>query len=678
MSKPLSLPVLALVALALLLPACADEPKHKVVILGIDGMDHAMTVAMLEAGELPNLAALAKEGGFSALGTSIPPESPVAWSNFITGRNPGGHGIFDFLHGSWLTEKQANGEATYTFMPIDSLAGVTEDSWVLPVMGYRLPLSPGQPINKRKGTAFWELLEDHDVPATIFKIPGNFPPTPTDQQTISGMGTPDVQGGYGTYYVYTDDEFAVSDRVQSGQVITVSIYDNVVRDYLYGPDNTLVAVESGQHAPRTTVPLRVDLDPTLPLARIMVGEASDNRQVVLKEGEWSDFLEADFDIIPHVTGVTGQVRFYLQQVRPVFKLFVDPINVSPRKPAFDISTPPEWAAELAERNGPFLTKGMPENTKALEEGVLSDDEMREHSLLIYEQRKKILFDLLGRHDSGLLFHYFSSIDLNSHMFWRCMDEQHPGHDPNTSEASRDFIRYLYRDIDQVVGRVRAELGEDDTLIVMSDHGFAPYYRSFNLNTWLLDNGYIHLKPEADRESDPGGLTLVDWSKTRAYNIGFACIYLNVRGQRDNPMGVVEPGDVDELVDEICMRLMKEKDPKTGEPIFLTMYKTRDVYSGEALATAPEIVVGFRRKFRNSNESALGKFLPDVIQDNLNAWSGCHLMAAEEVPGVVFSNRRIELEDPKLYDLTPTILFEYGIEIPPDMVGRPLWGAAPGS
>ena len=671
MSKPRSL----LLVLSALLPlaACSEEPQHKTVILGIDGMDYGMTKALLEQGLLPNLAALAGEGGFKALGTSIPPESPVAWSNFITGRNPGGHGVFDFLHPSWVT----SGKDEKVFMPVDSMATVTKDAWVLPVMGYRMPLSPGEPVNKRRGTAFWELLEEHDVPATIFKIPANFPPTPTGQQTLSGMGTPDVQGGYGTYYLYTDDEFAVSDRIKDGKVVTVSIYDNVVRDVLYGPDNTLVAVEAGRKAPTTTVPLRIDIDPTEPLARIMIGEASDNNQVVLREGEWSDFLEADFDIIPHITGVAGQVRFYMQQVRPVFKLFVDPINVSPRSPAFDISTPADWVTELAERNGPFLTKGMPENTKALEEGVLSYDEMREHSLMIYEQRKKMLFDLLSRHDSGLLFYYFSSIDLNSHMFWRCMDAEHPGHDPSTSDANKNFIQYLYQDIDQVVGEVRAQLGADDTLIVMSDHGFAPYYRSFNLNTWLLDNGYIHLKKDADREQDPGALRLVDWSKTRAYNIGFACIYLNVRGPDQDPLGVVEPGEVDPLVDEICSRLMKATDPKTGEPVFLTMYKTREVYSGEALNTAPEIVVGFRRKFRNSNESALGKLPPDVIQDNLNAWSGCHLMAAEEVPGIVFANRKIELDDPRLYDLTPTILSEYGIEAPEDMVGRPLWGGAPG-
>ncbi|MBI4880222.1 MAG: alkaline phosphatase family protein [Planctomycetes bacterium] len=656
-----------------LLAACAEQPRHRVVILGVDGMDHRLTQEMLAQGDLPNLQALAAAGGFSSLGTSIPPESPVAWSNFITGRNPGGHGVFDFIHPEWVKGEDGG----HTFVWADPIASAEEVGWELPLFGYCIPLTGGDPINKRRGTAFWDILEEHGVPATIYKIPANYPPTPTGQQTLSGMGTPDVQGGYGTFYLYTDDPFAVSGEIVSGKLITVSIYENTVREYLYGPDNTLVALEPGEHAPATRVPFRVDLDPEQPLARIRVGE-DDGEQAVLKEGEWSDFLEVDFDIIPHVTGVTGLVRFHLQQVRPTFRLYVDPINISPFEPAMEISTPSDWVTELAERNGPFLTKGMPENTKALEEGVLTQDEVREHSLGIYEQDKRVLFDLLSRQDSGLLFHYFGSVDLNSHVFWRCMDEKHPGHAADTSNANEQFIRWLYRDIDAVVGRVRAELGPDDTLIVMSDHGFAPFYRAFNLNTWLLEHGYAVLREQdargnaIDREAAKL-LSAVDWSKTRAYNLGFAGIYLNVRGR--DPLGIVEPAAVADLVDEICFRLMQETDPKNGEPIFLTMYKTREVYSGEAKERAPDIVAGFRREYRNSDESTQGMFPEWLIQDNMDAWSGCHLMAAEEVPGVLFVNRAIRRDAPQLYDLTATILSEYGIERPADMVGWPVWDAA---
>lgn len=660
---------LPLLLTGLLLSGCneSQENRHRVVVLGIDGMDHGLSQRLMAEGRLPNLAALSEEGGFRALGTSIPPESPVAWSNFITGQNPGGHGIYDFLQPNWIETE--GGDAM--FVGEDSIYHGTEDSWILRGFGYKLPLKPGDSMNKRRGATFWEVLEDHGIPATVFKIPANYPPTPTEQKVLSGMGTPDVSGGYGTYYIYTDDQFALPEEVEAKNVVAVTIYDNVIQTFLKGPENPLIDVQKGDPPAITKVPLRIDIDPTEPLVRIRVG-GDDGEQVILREGEWSEFTEANFDIVPYVTGVTGIVRFYLQEVRPTFRLFVDPINASPLAPAFDMSTPPEWVTELAEKYGLFMTKGMPENTEALKQGVISHEEMRAHSLLIYESRKKLLFDLLDDHQSGLLFDYFSSIDLNSHMFWACMDDQHPGHVKDTTQAARDFIEWLYEDMDRVIGEVRRRMAPEDTLIVMSDHGFSPYYRAFNLNTWLLENGYLTLKEDADRDADPGFLSLVDWSKTRAYNFGFCGLYLNLKGR--DPMGIVEPSQADALVDEICSRLIKVVDPENGEPVFLRMYKSREVYSGEAVELAPEIVVGFQREYRNSDKSSIGEVPKELIGDNLKAWSGCHLMAAEAVPGVLFSNRDIRVEDPKLYDLTATILSEYGIEKPDNMVGRPLWPA----
>lgn len=676
--------LLACATLALL-TACSESDKagHRLFVIGVDGMDHRLTSALLAQGKLPNLKALADEGGFKSLGTSVPPESPVAWSNFITGQDPGGHGIFDFLHPSWVKDADDN----WQFVPVDSVAASSDVGFILPIGGYELPMSGGEPINKRRGTAFWESLESAGVPATIFKMPANYPPTPTDQRTLSGMGTPDLQGGYGTYFVYTDDRFELPEEVHKGRIISQTIYDGVFRDFLYGPQNTL---KSGADKPDTKTPLRVDLDPDQPLVRILIGdEDAEPKQLLLKQGEWSDFVEVDFDIIKApgdiaLVGVTGLVRFYLQQVRPTFKLFVDPINISPASPASDISTPADWSADLAEQSGLFETKGMPENTGALEDGVLSYDEFRDHAQRVYDRSERMLLDLVERHRSGALFYYFSTIDLSSHMFWRCLDDGHPGHDPHTSDTNRAFVESLYLDVDKMVGELRQRLTPDDTLIVMSDHGFAPYYRKFNLNTWLLKHGYLVLKEEPDdkrkkREEnhklrsgfDQNG---IDWSKTRAYNIGFASIYLNVKGR--DPLGIVDPTQIESLTDEICARLQDEVDPKNGKQIFHVNYKTRDVYHGDAKDTAPEIIAGFRREYRNSNESALGEITDEVLEDNLEAWSGCHLMAAEEVPGVVFSNRHIQLETPKLYDLTPTVLQEFGIDKRPEMIGQPLWQRSP--
>jgi len=644
----------------LLFCGCGEQNAPKVIILGIDGMDCRITDKLMDAGHLPNFKALGREGSYSQLGTSIPPQSPVAWSNFITGMNPGGHGIYDFLHEEW---EDGNIEI------VDSIASSEPVTSELSLFGYTLPLAGGAAINKRRGTAFWEVLEEHGIPATVFKIPSNFPPTPTGQNTLSGMGTPDIQGGYGVYYAYTDNEdLAFSDKIDGGKVVNIRVADNKVADFLYGPEN--IAIE-GDDKPITTTPLTVYIDPSDPVVKIVIGdEESDPTEIILKQGEWSEFVEMEFEIIPYLSSVSGITRFYLKQVRPDFTLFVDPININPCAPSADVSTPSGWVTELAERNGPFYTKGMPDDTKALEEGVLTYDEYRKQALLVFEKRKQMLFDLLSHHDSGVLFYYFCSLDLNSHMFWRCMDEKHPGYSGEFGSENENFIEWLYKDIDKIIGKVRDVLDEEDTLIVMSDHGFAPYYRSFNMNTWLLENGYAVLKEDADREADQY-FASVDWAKTRAYNLGFTGLYLNVKNTDKNPNGAVEPENVDSLTDEICSRLLREKDPDTGENIFLRMYKAQEIYSGEALPDAPQIIIGCRRKYRISNESAQGMYPRMIIRDNLDPWSGSHLMAAEEVPGVLFCNRRILVEDPKLFDLTVSVLKKYGIDKLPGMVGRPV-------
>src|SRR5690349_1961645 len=70
----------------------------KVIIIGVDGMDPRLSASLMKAGQLPNLQRLSARGGFSELGTSVPPQSPVAWATFINGAGPGSHGIFDFIH----------------------------------------------------------------------------------------------------------------------------------------------------------------------------------------------------------------------------------------------------------------------------------------------------------------------------------------------------------------------------------------------------------------------------------------------------------------------------------------------------------------------------------------------------------------------------------------------------
>jgi predicted AlkP superfamily phosphohydrolase/phosphomutase len=416
------------------------------------------------------------------------------------------------------------------------------------------------------------------------------------------------------------------------------------------------------------VPFTVWIDPVEPVAKIAIQE----QEILLRQGEWSEWMRVEFVLVPYLERVTGICKFYLKQLRPRFQLYVTPINLDPSRPALPLSTPAEYAPKLAEEVGYFYTQGIAEDTKALTAGILDDAEYLAQSRMVLDEQLKI-FDLeLRRFRSGLLFFYFSSIDENGHMFWRAWDERHPAHTPELGAKYSRVLEELYQEMDRVVGRVIERLDEHTTLLVLSDHGFAPYYRSFNLNSWLRDQGYIGLK---DPAQPAGGdyLSNVDWSRTRAYGLGLNALYLNLRGRER--YGIVPPGSTAEaLLAELRAKLLAIRDPATGLPVITRVDKASEVYSGPNLKTAPDLLIGYNRGYRAGWGTVLGGFSLDVFEDNTEAWSGDHCIDSTLVPGVLVSNKKILAESPKLTDVAPTILAEFGIEPPTSMTGKSVFRA----
>jgi predicted AlkP superfamily phosphohydrolase/phosphomutase len=212
-------------------------------------------------------------------------------------------------------------------------------------------------------------------------------------------------------------------------------------------------------------------------------------------------------------------------------------------------------------------------------------------------------------------------------------------------------------------------------MVMSDHGFAPWRRSFQTNTWLLEQGYIKLKPNVDQDKinlfrGGNGRFAVDWSRTRAYALGINGVYVNLEGREE--YGVVPEYKKQALVDELAEKLQAWKDPETGKHPIAEAYKSYKVYRGEETTNAPDLVLGYHRGYRGGDKSALGKFPEDIITLNTSPWSGDHCMAASEVPGTIMVNREIKKDGPALIDIGPTMLRFFGEEVPPAMDGKPLF------
>jgi len=620
-----------------------------VLVLGIDGLDPLIVERLMEQGKLPNFTVLKARGDFRRLASSVPPLSPVAWSNFITGMDPGGHGIFDFIH-----------RDPATLAPYLSTSRAEGPGKTIRVGGWLFPLTGGKIELLRRGRAFWELLAKKGIPTAINGIPANFPPVESAARSLSGMGTPDIQGTYGTFSFFTDTPPEHAEDLSGGQVFPVMVVNHRVEAALHGPANTFR--EEGGTA---TVDFVVRIDPEHPVAKIVIQD----QEILLNEGEWSEWVRVKFPLIPFLKSVTGICRFYLKEAHPHFQLYVTPINLDPQAPALPISTPPSYAKDLASELGLFYTQGMPEDTKALNGHILDEAEFLAQARIVLGERLAMLEYELKRFRSGFLFFYLSSPDPLAHMFWAPMDRDHPAHEQTGGIRYGGTIESVYQEMDRVLGRVLAEVDDRTTLIVMSDHGFAPFYRYFNLNTWLKENGYLTLMDEAE----PGERSLfhsVDWQRTRAYGMGLNALYLNLQGRER--MGIVPPQEKAGLMEEIARKLLNVRDPITGRSVIARVYKASEVYSGPYVERAPDLIVGYNRGYRASNKTALGELPKELFGDNMEKWSGDHAMAAELVPGVVFSNKKIKVTDPKLADLTVTILAEFGLQPDEGMGGRPIF------
>jgi predicted AlkP superfamily phosphohydrolase/phosphomutase len=567
----------------------------------------------------------------------MPPQSPVAWSNFITGLDPGGHGIFDFVH------RDPN-----TMIPYLSTSRAEPSDKKLKLGKYQIPLGADKVELLRHGQPFWDVLEKRGIRTTVVRMPANFPPSASATRELSGMGTPDILGTYGVFSYYTTDPFTWAGKeVSGGKVYNVGVNQGVVKGTLYGPTNPFLA-----DAPKISADFTVFVDEEELVAKIVVG----SEERILKVGEWTDWVPISLDLVP-TQSVPVIARFYLKSVRPDFGLYVTPLNLDPRSPAMPISHPGSYAAELAAATGPFYTQGMPEDTKAFKSGVFTAAEFERQAQIAGDEVLRQYAYVLDRFQGGLLFYYFGNGDQVSHMLWRAMDPGHPAYKP-ADAAFADTVKKIYEQFDRIVGETLPRVEGGATLVVMSDHGFTSWRRAFHLNSWLRDEGYLTAR-DPHRKDDPGLYANVDWTRTRAYGLGINGLYINVAGREKN--GIVDPTQREALASEIAAKLLQAVDPATSERAVTKVLRREEYRDRGHLEVGPDLVVGYAKGMRGSDESALGKLMPEVVTDNTEEWSGDHCMDPDSVPGVLVASRPLKKTAARLDELAAAVLAEFGVE-----------------
>lgn len=555
----------------------------KTILLGFDSFDPTVFEDMAGQNKLQNLSKIAELGGYSRLEVCSPPQTEVSWTSIATGADPGGHGIFDFVH------RDPSTYAPYvSILPIKKTA--MGEHFVPPYIARTL----------------FEEAAEMGYPATALWWPAMFPARPElPVNTLPGLGTPDIRGqlGVGTLFS-TEDEKKNKTAVTRLEVSGKGRYTAL----LNGPQ------VQGKSGPQPiTLPVTLDVVDAN-TAKLTIGD----KQIQLRVGDWSDILEIRFrsGLFFNIHAVT---RVILTSLEGVVRLYSLPLQIHPLHALSHYASSPSFARNLWQKVGPFLTLGWPQDTTGLEDACITDDQFLALCDLIFERRKQIFFYLLDNFKEGVIGSIFDDLDRIQHMFLH---------------NRPDIVREWYQKLDVFVGEVGQRLSgwsAKHNYLVLSDHGFTAYKQKVHLNRWLAGQNYLALK---DGRSE-GNLSTVDWSKSQAYAVGLNSLYLNITGREGQ--GVVGAGEIELLLAELQQKLLAWTGPD-GSPVVQRARLKHEIYSGPYARLGPDLMVGYAPGYRASSETGLGKVPQSAMEPNLDHWGSDHCVDADVVPGVLFANR----------------------------------------
>jgi len=655
--------------------------QQKLVILGFDGMDPHLVQKWMDEGKLPNMQKLAKRGsGVRPLGTTHSPESPTAWASFATGVNAGKHNIYDFLV-----------RDTATYLP--DLGMVTREP---PKFLFNfIPIAKPNIKSIRGGTSFWVTAGRAGVRSSMLTVPVTYPPEDVPNgELLSGLPLPDIRATMGTFYYFgTDLSRYEEGNTEFGGILKRLVFDgDVAQTELVGPPNPIVRQQLraarakkplGETDKMKIAELEAREDVRLPVtihwnkagksATVDIGDNS----IRLAEHQWSKWINLDFSINMLVR-VHGMAQLYLIGAGPELQLYISPVNWKPDRPPAPISSPASFSADLYERLGPYRTLGWAEATWPLNEDRIDERVFMDDLYRAFDDRAQVILQRLDAKQWDLLVGVIESTDRVQHMMWRLMDPTHPMYDRALAAKYGDSIERVYRKCDEFVGEVMSRVDQSTPILIVSDHGFHSFRQSVNLNTWLVQEGFMAIQGQQPGEKTLqdlfGGGTFwenVDWSRTRAYAMGLGQLYVNLKGREGH--GIVDPADSNAVQDALAARLLTMTDPNTGARMVDAVYKRDDMYKGPFVQNASELQVGLAEGYRVSWQSTLGGSPAGLVYPNMKKWSGDHgSYDYKQTSGTLIASRPIFGGSADIMDIAPTVLKYFGVPIPSEIDGKPIF------
>ena len=637
---------------------------QQVVVLGFDGADPKLAAKWIAEGKLPNLARLAEQGTFKPLGTTNPPESPVAWAAFATGLNPGATGIFDFLK-----------RDPQTYLPELALVSRQKGKFLWGMVPVKLP----KVTNLRSGVPFYKAVADAGYKTTIIRMPLEFPPTQIPGgKLLAGLGVPDLRGTWGTFFYFSSDltPWDVGDTEFGGKLVRLELNGNHAASTIEGP-----ADPTAEKFTRLSIPIDFTVSPDGKAVTIQL----EGQMATLRERQWSGWMHAKFHVTPFLN-LHSICQFYVLQASPDLRVYMSPLNLDPEDSPIPISSPANYSAKLVKKHGLYKTLGWWHDTWALNEERIDEGMFLEDCWRTMDQWRDITVDELKNDPPSLLVSVSTATDSVSHMFYRLIDPTHPRYDPELAARYGNAIERTYQKMDAAVGEVMRAMKPGATLIIVSDHGFHSWRKGFNTNTWLVENGFMTLKNPGAAEQQHNLDQLfgkgsffpnTDWSRTQAYALGLGQVYLNLIGREKD--GVVSSGEESQrILGAIHDKLLTVQDPDTHQPVIQNVYFGKSIFHGQRMSEAPDLQIDFRDGYRTSWQTSLGAVPPGIVVANMKKWSGDHCASdPSDTQGIFFSNRPYAASQASLLDIAPTVLGIFSVAPPAQVDGKAI-GLATGS
>jgi predicted AlkP superfamily phosphohydrolase/phosphomutase len=558
----------------------------KTIIIGFDAFDPLLFERLYDEGRLPNLGKYLESGGYSRFGIANPAQSEVSWTSIATGLDPGGHGLFDFVH---------RNPANYSLHVS-----------LLPTKKQLFGLQFTQP---HSAETIFDYAVRQGYPATTLWWPATFPARlGSPVRSIPGLGTPDILGrlGVGSFHSLST---------------TLSQDEHKTRVRLMRQE------KGGKYSGDLEGPIRKKIIGTTQAEIEFQFEFSDDesgllqidkQEVRLKRGNWSPILHLSF---PMGIGVSAhaitRVMFNDHPSGP--GLFFLPLQIHPTHSAWPYATPPGFIREIWKSFGPFLTLGWPQDTTGLEEQFISDDQFLQLCDSIIDAREHVFMNQLENYSEGILAIVFDSLDRIQHMFWR---------------DRLDIVEAWYEKLDALFGRIGERLSQIDQeglrVFVISDHGFADFNYKAHLNRWLIEQGYLVPRDPMDK----GKFENVDWKRSQAYAVGLSSVYVNL-AEREG-QGIVPQREISELLDDLKNKLLHWKGPD-GRRVANEVWTGAETFNGPLMKYGPDLVVGFNSGYRASAQTGLGGWEDRSLESNPDHWGADHCIDPALVPGVLLTN-----------------------------------------